>query len=260
MKNKLHIWKALARGVLLDAVRRKDLWVVAILGFLIMACAGMLGFFGLNGLEVFAKDLAVTVLGIFSTIVAILTASRGMPEEIKNRTLYPLLARPITRFDLLFGKFIGATIATWIAFFVLSTLTAVALSIFHVQFEAIALQYLLLKMMGLAMLCAVSQTLSCYMTPQAAATMSFILAFGCSMLSRAFVLAYSNADPVLRGGFKFVNAVLPQYNLFDIGSRVSNERWAPVPLWVVGALAAYMAVYSSGMLMLSWAKFRKQAI
>ncbi len=258
--SKIIVWKALARGVLLDAVRRKDLWVVAILGFLIMASAGMLGFFGLDGLEVFAKDLAVTVLGIFSTIVAILTASRGMPEEIKNRTLYPLLARPITRFDLLFGKFIGATIATWISFLILVALTGLALFVFGVRFEMIALQYILLKMMGLAVLCAVSQALSCYMTPQAAATMSFIIAFGGAMLSRAFVMAYGTASEPVQVGFKFVNAVLPQYSLFDIGPRVANEHWSPVPIWVVGALGLYMTIYIAGTLGLSWMRFRKQAI
>lgn len=258
--NKIIVWKALARGVLLDAVRRKDLWVVAILGFLIIASAGMLGFFGLNGLEVFAKDLAVTVLGAFSSIVAILIASRGMPEEIKNRTLYPLLARPITRFDLLFGKFLGATIATWISFLILVVLTGLALSLFGVKFEVIALQYILLKMMGLAVLCAVSQALSCFMTPQAAATMSFILAFGGAMLSRAFVMAYGSASQPVQMTFKFIYGILPQYSLFDIGGRVSNEHWTMVPLWVVGALTVYMVVYTSGILGLSWLRFRKQAV
>jgi len=258
--NRIYVWKALARGVLLDALRRKDLWVVAILGLLIMASAGMLGFFGLNGLEMFAKDLAVTVLGLFSTIVAILISSRGIPEEIKNRTLYPLLARPITRFDFLFGKLIGSILATWLAFLLLAVLTGASLLVFGVQLEVIALQYLLLKMFGLAVLCAVSQTLSCFMTPQAAATLSFVLAFGGSMLTRAFVMAYETSSPAMQFVFKGLHGILPQYSLFDIGSRVANEKWAPVPLWVVGALLAYAAVYMSGMLSLSWFKFRKQAV
>ena len=84
---RLRAYKALARGVILEALRRKDLWVVAILGFLIISAAGALGFFGIEGLEVFAKDLAVTVLGLFSTIVAVLTASRLLPDEIRQRTL-----------------------------------------------------------------------------------------------------------------------------------------------------------------------------
>ena len=50
----VRIWWALARSVALESLRRKDLWVIAILGFLIMASAGALGFFGFNGLQVFA--------------------------------------------------------------------------------------------------------------------------------------------------------------------------------------------------------------
>ena len=69
---KTRVWWSLAKGVVLESLRRKDLWVIAILGFLIIAAAGALGFFGISGLETFAKDLSVTVLGMFSTMVAIL--------------------------------------------------------------------------------------------------------------------------------------------------------------------------------------------
>ncbi len=257
---KFRIWKALARGVLLESLRRKDLWVVAILGFLIICAAGALGFFGISGLESFVKDLGVTVLGLFSTIMAVLTASRLLPEEIKNRTLYPLLARPITRFDLLLGKWIGSVVVTWIAFLFLCGLTAGALAVFHVSFELIMLQYVIAKMMGLAVICAVSLTLGTFMTPQAAATMSFIFAFGSSMIVRGLLMAYDSTNPAMAWLFKGINGVLPQYSLFDLGGRAANIGWAPVPAWVMGFLLLYMCVYCAGMLGLSWSKFRRQAI
>lgn len=253
-------WKAIARGVLLESLRRKDLWVIAILGFIMILAASTLGFFGVAGLEVFVKDLAVTVLGLFSTIVAILTTTRQLPDEIKNRTLYPLLARPISRFDLLMGKLIGAVVATWIGFVCLALLTAAALLVFHVRFEPVMLQYLIVKMMGLAVLCSVSMMLSAYMTPQAAATMSFVLAFGTSMLIRAMVMSAYTASPGMKEAYKVLNALLPQYSLFDMGSRAANVGWGPAPAWVVGALFIYMIAYSGGMLALSWTKFRKQAV
>ena len=126
---KVTVYKALARGVLLESLRRKDLWVVAILGFLILVGASALGFFGVQGLQVFVKDLAVTVLGAFSTIVAVLTSTRMLPEEIKQRTLYPLLSRPISRLDLLVGKLLGAIVVTWMSFLILAALTALALAL-----------------------------------------------------------------------------------------------------------------------------------
>ncbi|MEQ1821859.1 MAG: ABC transporter permease subunit [Fimbriimonadaceae bacterium] len=257
---KIRVWKSLARGVLLDAIRRKDLWVVGILGFLVVLCAGALGFFGFDGLEVFAKDLAVSVLGGFSTIVAIMVSSRGMTEEIKNRTLYPLLARPISRFDLLFGKFVGAVVATWVSFLILAAMTGIALSFFHVHFEAVTLQYLFLKMIGLTLVCAVGQTLSLVMTNSAAITTSLIVAFGSTLITRALGMGYSSAPPSMQAFFKALNAVLPQYGLFDIGSRVSYSGWGTAPLWVVGALTAYAVAYCGFMFILGWTKFNKQAI
>ena len=254
---KLQIWKALARGVILETIRRKDLWVVAILGFLIILCAGALGFFGMQGLESFAKDLAATVLGGLSTILAIVTTARLIPDEIKNRTLYPLIARPISRFDLLFGKLIGAIMVTWLAFGILATLTGVALSVFQVSFEPIMAQYVLARMMGLVIVCSITLLLSLIMTPSAATTMSFVIVFGSGMISKALVMAYDGGSTPL---FKVINAIVPQISLFDFGSRAANSNWGPVPLWVMGSLALYMALYTSAMLALSWTKFKNQAV
>lgn len=251
---------SLAKGVLLETIRRKDLWVVAILGFLIIAASGTLGFFGMKGLEVFAKDLAANVLGLFSTTLAILTASRQLPEEIKNRTLYPLLARPITRFDFLVGKFLGATLASWIAFLVLAVTTGIGLFIFGVKFEPVMLQYLIVKMIGLAFVCALSLTLSVFMTPAAAATLSFILAFGSGKISQALVMSYSQAAPSVQPFYRGVNAILPHYDLFDLGSRAANIGWGPAPGWVVAVLLFYCLAYSGGLLTLSWVRFRGRAL
>ncbi|MBS1704275.1 MAG: ABC transporter permease [Armatimonadetes bacterium] len=252
--------QALAGGVILESIRRKDLWVVAILGFLILLSASVLGFFGFQGLEAFVKDLAGSVVGLFSTIIAILTASRLVPEEIKNRTLYPLISRPINRFELLAGKLWGAIVVTWIAFLVLCGLTALALTFFHVHFEVIMLQYIFCKMLGLAVVCSISLLLSLLMTIQAAVTFSFIVAFGTSMITRAMTMGYDSASPLVQSIFRVLNAILPQYDLFDLGSRAANSGWGTVPLWVIGALAAYAVVYISATLALSWAKFRRQAI
>ncbi len=254
------IYKALARGVFLESLRRKDMWVVAILGFLILMGASALGFFGVQGLQVFVKDLAVTVLGAFSTIVAILTSTRLIPDEIKQRTLYPLLSRPITRMDLLLGKLAGAILVTWLAFFILATLTVVALFGFGVNFEAIMLQYLLAKMMGLALVCALGLTLSIYLTPAAAATIAFIFTFGSSILVRALTSGYEQAGAGLQFIFRFLNAVMPQFTLFDLGGRAANNGWTAVPLWVMGFLFGYWLLYTSGLMAIAWAKFQRKDI
>lgn len=256
---KVRAIRALAKGVVLESIRRKDLWVVAILGFLILASAGALGVFGIRGLELFVKDLAVTVLGLFSMILAVLVSCRILPEEIRNRTLYPLLARPISRLDLMVGKYVGAVVVSWIGFLALVALTAIALVSFGVTFEGVMVQYVAAKMMGLAVICAVGLSLSAYMTPNAAATLSFLLVFGSTIFARALQMASAEL-PGFIWLFRAINAALPQVHLFDLGGRAVYLHWSPAPLWVMAALAGYMAVYVSATVGMGWLKFRRQAL
>ncbi|MBI3743149.1 MAG: ABC transporter permease [Chloroflexi bacterium] len=256
--NRRAVWP-LARCVIIEAVRRKDLWVVAILGLIIMLFAGALGFFGMRGLEAFAKDLGVSVLGLFSTILAVLISARQIQEEMNRRTLCPLLARPISRFDMLLGKYCGAVLATWLAFAMLAAATAIGLLAFGVPFEPIFAQYLLLKMLGLAAVCAASFALSLFTTPSAAATFGMLLAFGSGMLSRAFVLAGQSCPSGTRWFYGLIESLVPQFSLFDIGGRAAGG-WPLVPVSVVGALTVYCTMIVGAMLCLSWLRFRRRAL
>lgn len=249
----------LSKGVVLEAIRRKDLYVVAILGGLILAASGALGFFGVQGLEIFVKDLAVNVLGLFSTILAVTTSCRLLPDEIKNRTLYPLLARPLSRLDLLVGKWVGAVLVTWIGFLILVVVTAVSLLSFGVHFEGVMLQYVLAKMFGLALICSVGVAMSAYLTPAAAMTLAFLLTFGSTAFARAFQMAYSS-QPSLGGLFRGLGMLLPQTHLFDLGARAVYIDWSPVPFWVMLFLAVYSIAYSGAALGFAWLKFRRQAL
>lgn len=252
-------WRPLARGVVLESLRRKDLWVVAILALVILFAASALGIFGAQGLQVFVKDLAAAVLGLFSTLLAVMVSTRLLPEEIKNRTLYPLLARPIGRFDLLMGKFLGAVLVSWLGFLILCAATCVALLFFRADFEPIMFQYVLGKMMGIAVVCAIGVAFSTFMTPAASATVTALLALGSMALSRALYLAGAG-QPSLQWLFEILNGAVPQLHLFDLGGRAVYSGWSPVPFWVMAALFVYAGVYSAAMLGLAWLKFRKQAI
>lgn len=255
---KLRVYKALAWGVVLESIRRKDLWVVVILGFLIMIGAGALGIFGVEGLGVFIKDLAAGVLGLFSMIMAAIISTRLLPEEIKQRTLYPLLSRPVTRLDLLIGKLCGAIAVSWLSFLMLAAVTLVALLSFHIPLEPIMLQYVLLKMVGIALVCSIGVALSTFSTPAAAAVFTMIFAFGSSMISRALYMT-GVGQPSMRSLVTVLSYLLPEVHLFDLGARATYD-WPPISLGAMASLVLYAVVYSYAVVLLGWMKFRKRAI
>jgi len=50
---------------------------------------------------------AITVFGI---LLSIFVAAFLIPQEIQNRTIYPILAKPVRRFEFVLGKYLGALI------------------------------------------------------------------------------------------------------------------------------------------------------
>lgn len=115
-------------------------------------------------------------------------------------------------------------------------------------------------MLGLALVCAFGLMLSIYMTPAAAATTTLIFTFGSTMIIRGLTSGYDQVGPVMQFVFKFLNAILPQFSLFDLGGRAANVGWSPVPLWVMGFLVGYWLLYSAGLVAIAWAKFNRKAI
>ena len=75
----------------------------------------------------YLKEICLLLIWISSLVIAITTTARQIPAERENRTLLPLLAKPLTRTQLILGKFLGC----WLA-------CGLALLCFYVFFGALA--------------------------------------------------------------------------------------------------------------------------
>src|SRR5689334_4318119 len=132
LQKRVRIWLALAYASVLESIRRKDLYVAGILSLLMIITASTMGTFGVQGLEVFLTDAALTVVNLVSMLLAILFAARQLPEEISRRTVYPLLARPISRGDLIIGKWLGAFLLSALALILFCCVAVGALLFYHI--------------------------------------------------------------------------------------------------------------------------------
>ena len=91
---------------------RKQVFHVLLIAALAIICAStLLSFFTLGVQLKILKDLSLTSIIFCGGMLAVALASAGLPGEIEHRTLYPILARPIRRWEFIFGKYLG-TLAT----------------------------------------------------------------------------------------------------------------------------------------------------
>jgi ABC-type transport system involved in multi-copper enzyme maturation permease subunit len=106
----------IARNTLTEAVRQKVLNVLLIFSIVLVGCS--IGFSQLStpGLDSagifdaqikFVKDAGFGAIGLFGFFIALLSTAQLIPQELHNRTIYTILAKPVRRSEFLLGKFFG---------------------------------------------------------------------------------------------------------------------------------------------------------
>src|SRR5271170_1107014 len=111
----MHKIFAVAGVVIKELYRRKDFYVLFVLSALLTVVAGMVNFFHDSGIVRIVKDVCMLLIWVSTLVIAIVTAARQIPAERESRTIFPLLAKPVSRGQVVAGKFLGCWLATGIS-------------------------------------------------------------------------------------------------------------------------------------------------
>src|SRR5579859_7520873 len=98
---------AVAGIVMKELYRRKDFYVLFVMTVLICVVMASVTFFNDAKIARYLKEICLLLIWVSSLVIAITTTARQLPAEKENRTLFPLLAKPLSRTELVVGKFLG---------------------------------------------------------------------------------------------------------------------------------------------------------
>jgi len=68
------------------------------------------------------KDVSLGAMSVFSSLLAIVASARLIPQDIEDRTVYTILAKPVPRFEYLLGKLFGVLVLLGISIAFMSAL------------------------------------------------------------------------------------------------------------------------------------------
>ncbi len=106
----------IARNTLTEAVRQKVLNVLLIFALVLVGSSVSVSALATPELEnarlfseqiKFVKDFGCGAIGLFGFFIALLSVAQLVPQELHNRTIYTILAKPVRRAEFLLGKFLG---------------------------------------------------------------------------------------------------------------------------------------------------------
>lgn len=238
---------ALVRLSFLELWRRNDIFGLLVLGVALMVPLSMASPFGTTGASRYLDEMALLLIWGFSLFVALGTGQRLFPPEFESRAIYPLLAKPISRGRLLFGKYCGAVAAAGsaLAFFYALFVGSIVCRGGAVGPELV--QGFVLHLAFVALAVAISLLGSLLMTASANLTLGAV-ALAAMFFFGARIPQYAESvGPVLRGLLKFAYAVAPHAEFFDMRQRLIHG-WGGVEPLVLFAVLAYAVVYVSAVL------------
>jgi ABC-type transport system involved in multi-copper enzyme maturation permease subunit len=252
---------ALSGVVIKELCRRKDFYVLFVLTALITLVMGSVNFFNDDRVVRYLKEICLLLIWISSLVIAITTTARQIPQERENRTIFPLLAKPVTRAQVVLGKFLGC----WLA-------CGLSLVVFYAFFGAVAaarehqlpffnyFQAILLHWSVLGIIVAMSLFGSIiFAAPSSNSTIIFVVAAGILLLGRHLnKVAATLAEPAgtILSAIYFA---IPHLEIFDVRDLIVHN-WPPIGWDKIGLAVLYAAAYGAFFLLAAWLAFRRKPL
>lgn len=256
----MNVITAIAIVVLKEMIRRKDFYVLFVITALITLVMGSVNIFQDKSIAGYLKELALLLIWVCSLVIAIATTARQLHAEKENRTIFPLLAKPISRTEVLLGKFLGC----WLA-------SGIALLCFYLFFGIISaaresgwplgsyLQAVTLHWFMLAIVIAIALLGSLvFAAPSSNNTICFIVIAGVLLIGRHLHKVAVGLEQPSRGILTVIYFLLPQLGWFDVRERITHN-WPPLEAGPFLLALVYALVMASVFLFAaSWIFNRKR--
>jgi len=246
---------AVAANTFRETVRERVLYNLVLFAMLMTLAGLLLGPLSIRQDEKIIKDIGLASIDLFGTAIALIMGVGLVSKEIERRSLYPLLAKPLTRGEFFLGKFAG------LAFTLLVNVAAMTVGLYATLLatkrsaDVELLQGVFPLYLGFLLVVA----LAMFFSTVTSSTLSAVCTLGLALAGRYTDVIRNLREVAPETPSWAVNALyygLPNFRNFDFKTRVAYGE--AVPLDVLGWVTVYALVYLAVVLGLGLAIFRKR--
>ena len=252
------VWRV-AVSVFRESVRDKVLYNLVFFAILLIAASALIGQLSAGQELKIIKDLGLAAMSIFGLFIAVFIGIGLVFKEVERRSIYSLLAKPITRTQFIIGKYAGLVLTLAVnlgimvaAFYaVLAWLDATTPAVLKRAWEAPALDPAMLTAVALVfvqlmVITAVALLFSTFSSPLLSAALTFGVFVAGHFSADLRDLEQAVQSPVITGVTRALYYLLPNLAAFDVKARVVHGD--PV-LWAdVGLAVGYGVLYIGALL------------
>ncbi len=171
-------------------------------------------------------DSALAGITVLGAMIAILTGFTMIPGEIESRTIYPVLAKPVRRWQFLLGKYLGAVGINAIVVGLLSIIFFVYYYYMQHSFDGRLPIACFMIFSMLVILSAIIIFLSTFMSWIGTIIVSMIIWLTASYSQFFYDLAandHAAKNEISKYAFQFVQKILPNFQSMDMRDIIVNN-------------------------------------
>jgi len=211
-----------------EAVRDKVLHGILFFAVALILFSIVLGKLSLGEEFRVIMDVGLAGTSFFGVVTAIFLGSTLVYKEVEKKTIYTVLARPLTRLLFLTGKYLGLLLTLLV---LVAGLTAVLILILAVNGGTPQPGFYLMVLMicmEIALIASVSLFFTSFSTP----FLSGLLTFGVFIIGRNLDIAIAYASSpkagILGPIISTVARVMPRFYLFYPTGRMVESSWSSI--------------------------------
>lgn len=253
---------AVAGIVIKELYRRKDFYVLFIVTIVICLVMASVNIFNDNQIVRYLKELCLLLIWVSSLVIAITTTARQIPAEREQRTLLPLLAKPLSRVQLIVGKFLGCWLACGLVLLCFYTFFgALAASREHAWPLLNYFQAAFLHWMVLGVIVALTLLGSLvFAAPSSNSTICFVVVATILCIGRYLdAVALAQPEPA-RSIVYGIYYAIPHLEIpFEMRNLIVHD-WPLIAWNFIGLDALYLLAYAAAFLVAACLVFRRKAV
>jgi ABC-type transport system involved in multi-copper enzyme maturation permease subunit len=238
-----------------QAVRDKVLYVLAGFGGLLILGSIVVSQLTVGERARIVMDLGLSANALLSALTAVFVSVNQFAREIERRTIDTILAKPVARWELVVGRFLGLGLTLALLVAAMGALHAGVLVAVD-AWDPAALAALWLTWIEALLIAAVALFFSSFVgtVPATFATLALIVighsSWGLVLLSK------SVASPIAQWLLRVAYVALPNLELLNVRGQVVWD--VAIPWTYVGQATAYGLLYALALLLLAAAALARR--
>jgi Cu-processing system permease protein len=176
--------------------------------------------------------------------------------EIERRTVFPTLARPLSRGAFLLGRFLGLFAMMAVSVVLMMAVLAVVLHLAGYGVSSSAAVAALLILLELALMAAAALLFGSFTKPILASAFSLSLFLVGHLLSDLKAFQQRSQSELAKALTGVAYRMLPDLELLNVKSLAANDL--PVPHGLAQAAALYAVAYAAGLLVIATVIFSRR--